>query len=220
MHELQSRQSRHRRTRPLGQGADPCGQKFAGARDRPGLQPLGGKPRGVRAGVRHQERAGPRDAPEQSRHQGRDPHRAERAAPAARARGRQGRQARLHREADRLDARGRPADRGAGEDLWRQRHGRPQRAADGRHPRDRQGHRGGRARPRRLHGGEFLQRAGAGADARRPGAGTRTARRAGRCRSSRSTSSTSCIISAARSSRPTPLPPSCRRSAPRSTTSR
>src|ERR1041384_218725 len=42
-----------------------------------------------------------------------------------RARGRQGRQARLHREADRLDLGGRPRHRGAGKDPWRQRHGRP-----------------------------------------------------------------------------------------------
>ena len=57
---------------------------------------------------------------------------------AARARGRQGRQARLHRKADRQHARGRPRDRGAGEDLWRDRHGRPQRPPDGRHPRIRE----------------------------------------------------------------------------------
>ena len=112
-----------------------------------------------------QKRARSRHAFEQSRDQGRDPHRAERAAPAARARGRQGRQARLHREADRQHAGRRPRHRGAGEDLRRQRHGRPQRAADGGHPRDGQGDRGGRARPRRLHGGEFLQRARAGAHA-------------------------------------------------------
>jgi predicted dehydrogenase len=53
-----------------------------------------------------------------------------------------------------------------------------------------------------------------------PGAGTGTARRAGRCRSSPSTSSTACIISAARSPMSARSPPSCRRSAPRSTTSR
>ncbi len=96
---------------------------------------------------------------------GRDPDGAERAAPAARARGGQGRQARLHREADRQHARGRARDRGAGEDLRRDRHGRPQRAADGGHPQDPRGDRCRRAWPRRLHRGQFLQRARARAHA-------------------------------------------------------
>ena len=46
----------------------------------------------------------------------------------------QGRQARLHREADRPDAGRRPEDRRAGEAVRRHRDRRPQRAADGRHP--------------------------------------------------------------------------------------
>ncbi len=109
--------------------------------------------------------ARPRHAAGRSGDQGRDPHGAERAAPAGRARGREGRQARLHREADRQHARGRPRDRGAGEDLRRHRHGRPQRAADGGHPPHPRGDRRRRARPRRLHGGELLQRARARAHA-------------------------------------------------------
>jgi hypothetical protein len=78
----------------------------------------------------------------------------------------------------------------------------------------------GRTRPRRLHGGEFLQRARAGAHAE--GVALVQGPRAGRarCRSSRSISSTCCTISAARSSRRARSPRSCRRSAPRSTTSR
>ncbi len=60
---------------------------------------------------------------------------------------------------------GRPRDRGAGDDLWRHRHRRPQRPPDGRHPQDPRSDRRGRTRPRRLHGGEFLQRARAGTHA-------------------------------------------------------
>ena len=84
----------------------------------------------------------------------------ERAASAARARGRQGRQARLHREADRQHAGGGARDRGAA----RRRYGvtvtvghSARLMAGIRH--DPRGDRRRRARPRRLHGGEFLQRA-------------------------------------------------------------
>ena len=49
--------------------------------------------------------------------------------------------------------------------LRRHRDGRPQRAADGRHPPDPRGDRRGRARPRRLHRSQFLQRARARAHA-------------------------------------------------------
>ena len=132
----------------------------------------------------------------------------------------QGRQARLHREADRQHARRRARDRGAGEDLRRQRHGRPQRAADGRHPHDQRR----RSTPASSAASPSWRRisptSARSSSRRRPGAGTRTARRAGRCRSSRSTSSTCCTISAARSSRRARWRPSSRRSAPRSTTSR
>ena len=84
--------------------------------------------------------------------------------PIARA-GRAGRQARLHGEADRQHARGGPGDRGAGADPRGERHGRPQRPPDGRHPRHPRRHRCRRARPRRLHRGQFLQRARARAHA-------------------------------------------------------
>ena len=115
-----------------------------------GLQPLGGEARGVPAA----RSASPR-APDLTTLLA-DPEIKgviltvpnEQHLPVA-ARGREGRQARLHREADRQHAGGRPRDRGAGEDLRRHRHRRPQRAADGRHPRHRQGDRRRRARPRR-----------------------------------------------------------------------
>ena len=73
---------------------------------------------------------------------------------------RQGRQARLYREADRRDARGRDRDRGAGRAIRRHRHRRSQRALARRvFARIRRGDRCRRTRPRRLHRGEFLQRA-------------------------------------------------------------
>ena len=98
--------------------------------------------------------------------QGRDPDGSQRAASAGRDRGRARRKARLHREADRQHARGGARDRGARAPAWRHRDGRPQRAADGRHPHHARGDRKRRARPRRLHGGELLQRARARAHAR------------------------------------------------------
>ena len=135
-------------------------------------------------------------------------------------RGRQGRQARLHRKADRLDARGRARSRGLGKAPQRHRHRRPQRPPDGRHPHDPRGDRRRRARPGRLHGSRISPTSARSSSPRRPGAGTRPRRRAGRCRSSPSIISTFSTISAARSRRRARWPPSCRRSAPRSTTSR
>src|SRR4051812_32494 len=125
LHERKSGESRNRRARPLGQGAHPSCPGVRRVNDRRRLQPLRRQARRLPAGVRG--RAGPRPRHYVGRpaDQGRDPDGPERAAPAARARGGEGAQARLHREADRQHARGRTRDRGAGEDPWRDRHGRP-----------------------------------------------------------------------------------------------
>ena len=153
--------------------------------------------------------------------QGRDPDRAERAAPAAGARGREGRQARLHREADRQHARGRARDRRRS----RRRYGVT--VTVGHSARLMAGIRAIRAGDRRAASSaaspswrRISPTSARSSSRRRPGAGTRTARRAARCRSSRSISSTCCTISAARSPRRARWRRSSRRSAPRSTTSR
>ena len=165
-------------------------------------------------------RAGLEDPARRSLDQRRHPHRSQRAASAARARSRPGRQARLHREADRQHARGRPRIA-----ALEKPHGVT--VTVGHSARLMAGIRtireaidAGELGRVALHGGEFLQRARARAHAQDLALVQGPRRPADRCRSSRSTSSTCCTISAARSPRRARWPPSSRRSAPRSTTSR
>ena len=101
--------------------------------------------------------------------------------------------------------------------LWGDRHRGPQRPLDGRHP-------SASARPSTpassaaSDSSRPTSRTSARSSSpRRPGAGTRTRRRAGRSRNWRFTTSTSCTISAGTLSQPARCPRSSRRPAPRST---
>ena len=198
-----SRRGWDRRARPLGQGADARQRcKSDALEDRRRLQPLGGEARGLRARIRHRGGARPR-------------HHAGRPA-ASRASSSRCRTSSICRSRARWRKAGKhvytekPIASTLEEGLEiealektprRHRHGRPQRAADGRHPRA-SARRSTPASSAASPSSRPISPTSARSSSRpRPGAGTRTRRRAGRCRSSRSTSSTCCIISAARSSR-------------------
>ena len=155
------RQSRHRRPRPLGEGADARRSASPNAIEIvAGYSRSEEKRAAFRGGIRRCRRARPRrpcwPIPRSRASSSRC-----RTSSICRSRAKW-RKAGKHVYTEKPIAQhagGRPRDRGAGKDLRRDRHGRPQRAADGRHPPHPRGDRCRRARPRRLHGGEFLQRA-------------------------------------------------------------